>query len=323
VSHVSKGGDASASLPAHGVTALPGGVYTLGDGPAEQDRLQQQAGSLGALSEVLLDRVGIRPDGARSTLGCGPGSALGPLAARTGPGGHVTGVDLNPAHAATARDFAARRRLGNVQIVTADARRTGFPGGTFDLVHARLLMVNVPRPEEVAAEMARLAKPGGWVAALESDVTVLCYPPHPAVDRATALLRASYWLDGADPDLGRRLPHLFRDATRLAFNAAEALLAQGRIADAAALIDPLTTMPPDLDHWLAHVARAEIDLLRGDASAAAGPWQQIYAVPAGISRVDGALESAPRASEAALWAGRPAKLWPRPSRRWPCSRCRT
>jgi hypothetical protein len=50
------------------------------------------------------------------------------------------------------------------------------------------------------------------VAALESDVTVLCYPPHPAVDRVTALLRASYQLDGADPDLGRRLPRLFRDA---------------------------------------------------------------------------------------------------------------
>lgn len=205
------GGDAS-SQSAHAATALPGGVYTLGDGPAEQDRLQQQAGSLGGLNEVLLDRVGIRPGWSAVDLGCGPGGALGPLAARTGPDGHVTGVDLNPAHAATARDFAARRGLGNVQIVTADARRTGLPGGTFDVVHARLLMVNVPRPEEVAAEMARLAKPGGWVAALESDVTVLCYPPHPAVDRATALLRASYRLDGADPDLGRRLPHLFRDA---------------------------------------------------------------------------------------------------------------
>jgi ubiquinone/menaquinone biosynthesis C-methylase UbiE len=48
-----------------------------------------------------------------------------------------------------------------VRIVTADARRTGLPSGTFDLVHARLVMVNVPRPEEVAAEMARLSKPGG------------------------------------------------------------------------------------------------------------------------------------------------------------------
>ena len=55
-------------------------------------------------------------------------------------------------------------------------------------------------------------------------------------------------------------------ATVLAFNASEALLARGRTAEAAALIDPLTTGPPDRDHWLAHEARAEIDLLRGDTA---------------------------------------------------------
>ena len=54
-----------------------------------------------------------------------------------------------------------------------------------------------------------------------------------------------------------------------------------------------------------HVARAEIDLLRGDTGAAARRWQQIYAFPAHLSRVDFAYESAPRAMEAALWAGRP------------------
>ena len=94
-------------------------------------------------------------------------------------------------------------------------------------------------------------------------------------------------------------------ATMLAANAAEALLALGRTKEAAALIDPLTAGPPDRDHWLVHVARAEIDLLRGDTGAAARRWQQIYAFPAHLSRVDFAYESAPRAMEAALWAGRP------------------
>ena len=87
--------------------------------------------------------------------------------------------------------------------------------------------------------------------------------------------------------------------------AAEALLALGRTAEAAALIDPLTTTPPDRDRWLAHVNRAEIDLLRGDYSAAAGRWQLIYAFPVHRSRVDFAYESAPRAAEASLWAERP------------------
>jgi len=94
-------------------------------------------------------------------------------------------------------------------------------------------------------------------------------------------------------------------ATILAANAAEALLAQGRTAQAAALIDPLTTTPPERDYWRAQVIRAEIDLLRGDTSAAAGRWQQIYAMPVLISRADFASDAAPRAVEAALWAGRP------------------
>ena len=90
-----------------------------------------------------------------------------------------------------------------------------------------------------------------------------------------------------------------------AAHAADALLALGRTAAAAALIGPLTNMPPDGDRWLAHVIRAEIDLLRGDAGAAAERWQQIYAIPALIRRVDFAYEAAPRALEASLWARRP------------------
>jgi DNA-binding CsgD family transcriptional regulator len=97
----------------------------------------------------------------------------------------------------------------------------------------------------------------------------------------------------------------WESATTLAANTAEALLAVGRTAEAAAVIDPLTTMPPGRDHWLAHVARAEIDLLRGDIGAAASRWQLIRASPAVFSRVDFALESAQRAAEAAVWAGRP------------------
>ena len=47
-------------------------------------------------------------------------------------------------------------------------------------------------------------------------------------------------------------------------NGAEALLHQGRTAAAAALIGPLTDGPAERDTWLAHVYRAEADLLSGD-----------------------------------------------------------
>jgi DNA-binding CsgD family transcriptional regulator/tetratricopeptide (TPR) repeat protein len=94
-------------------------------------------------------------------------------------------------------------------------------------------------------------------------------------------------------------------ATLLAANAAEALLALGRTAQAATLTGPPTSMPPDRDHWLVHAIRAETDLLRGDTGAAAERWQLIYDLPATSTRADFSYEAAHRAAEASLWAGRP------------------
>jgi DNA-binding CsgD family transcriptional regulator/tetratricopeptide (TPR) repeat protein len=93
--------------------------------------------------------------------------------------------------------------------------------------------------------------------------------------------------------------------TILAVNAAESLLSAGRTAEAAALIDPLTEGPPDEDHWLAHQCRAEIDLLRGDLEAAARRRQQITALTGHVGNFEWSRESAQRAAELALWAGRP------------------
>ena len=132
-----------------------------------------------------------------------------------------------------------------------------------------------------------------------------------AINESDALLKLAQLQNAADValrglDIARQAGlEAWEMAGVVAANAAEALLALGRTAEAAALIDPLTTMPPDRDRWLAHVNCAEIDLLRGDTGAAAGRWQLIYASPGHRSRVDFAYESAPRAAEAMLWAGRP------------------
>ena len=138
-----------------------------------------------------------------------------------------------------------------------------------------------------------------WLAANESDALLKLGQYQRAADVASRGL-----------DAARQAGlQSWRVAGVVAANAAEALLAVGRTAEAAVLIDPLTTTPPDRDHWLAHVNRAEIDLLRGDTGAAAERWQLIYASPAHRSRVDFAYESAPRAVEASLWAGRPGEAF--------------
>jgi ATP/maltotriose-dependent transcriptional regulator MalT len=94
-------------------------------------------------------------------------------------------------------------------------------------------------------------------------------------------------------------------ASLLAGNASEALLALGRTAEAAALIDPLTAGPPDRDHWVIHQNRVEIDLLRGDIEAAAKRQQQVNSLISRYFSVDFARLAAQGAAELALWAGRP------------------
>ncbi|HEY3956747.1 MAG TPA: AAA family ATPase [Streptosporangiaceae bacterium] len=94
-------------------------------------------------------------------------------------------------------------------------------------------------------------------------------------------------------------------ATLLAVVACDALLARGRTADAAGLIDPLTSGAPDHDHRPAHEARAEIDLLRGDIAAATERWQQLKARVGHLGHIEEARESAERSVGLALWAGRP------------------
>jgi SAM-dependent methyltransferase len=188
-------------------------VYALGSSAGESARLVQQADELLADSAALLDRVGLRPGDAAIDLGCGPRGCLELIAARVGPTGRVIGLDADPAHTAMAADFVVRQGLRQVQIVTADARHTGLPSGSFDCVHARTLLINVPDPADVVGEMARLAKPGGWVVSVEPDTDYsMCYPPQAAFQRVCEIFPAVFGRNGADPNIGRRVPELMRQA---------------------------------------------------------------------------------------------------------------
>jgi ubiquinone/menaquinone biosynthesis C-methylase UbiE len=185
-------------------------AYALGSSLAETARLQRQAEELAADGAALLDRVCLRTGHSAIDLGCGPRGILDLLAERVAPAGRVVGLDANPAHTAMAAAFVRAQALSGVEIMTADARTTGLSSGSFDLVHAGSLLVNLPEPAEMVDEMARLARPGGWVASMEPDTEhALCHPPHPAFDRLCEIFTAVFSRDGADPWIGRRVPELF------------------------------------------------------------------------------------------------------------------
>lgn len=70
----------------------------------------------------------------------------------------------------SARRLAEQHGLA-VEFIEADATATGLPDHSFDLVHARTLLLNVQNPREMLAEMVRIAKPGGLVVVQEPDAS--------------------------------------------------------------------------------------------------------------------------------------------------------
>ena len=92
-------------------------------------------------------------------IGCGLG---GKSVAYAEAGASVTGVDLDPVHAAGALDYAAKRG-SSIDVVTGDAADLPFLEGSFDLVIANDSMEHFSRPAPALAEFARVTKSGGSV----------------------------------------------------------------------------------------------------------------------------------------------------------------
>lgn len=190
--------------------------YLLGHSEREESRLRRQSQELAHETRWLLDQigqVGVGPGARVLDLGCGPQGSLDLLAEHVGPSGTVVGLERSPETAALARAFVRERGLAGVEIVDGDARASGLPRASFDLVHARLVLVNVPEPGEIVQEMIALARPGGVVASHEADyLPHRCDPPHPSWDRLLEVYEAHSRDSGIDLFIGRRTHGLFHAA---------------------------------------------------------------------------------------------------------------
>ena len=187
--------------------------YLLGHSKPEQRRLRRQAEELRQESNSLFDRIGLRSGGRAIDIGCGPQGVLDLLSERVGSTGLVVGIERDDKSVAAARQFAAGRALKNVKVLQGDAAAVGLPGDIFDLVHARLVLVNIPNAEAVVGEMVRLARPGGMVASHEADyLPHFCDPPLRAWDRLLEIFKTYSAANGIDLFIGRRTHRLFREA---------------------------------------------------------------------------------------------------------------
>lgn len=186
--------------------------YLLGYRQAEQDRLERQADELAPDSEWLFDQIGVRTGWRVVEIGCGPRGCLGLLSRRVGSAGRVVGVERSSDQVMRARRFVEEGRFMNVEVIDADAHSLDLPDRSFDLATARLVLTNVPRPEEIVTEMVRVVRPGGFIALHEPDPTTnRCDPPLDAQDRLLQILKSYAELNGIERSIGLRVPRMLRE----------------------------------------------------------------------------------------------------------------
>jgi SAM-dependent methyltransferase len=109
------------------------------------------------VSDRIVRQVGIRPGEDVLDVACGNGNTTIPAAQA---GGRVTGVDLTPELLQAGRVAAA---AAGVQIDwrEGDAEALPFEDAQFDVVLSSFGCMFAPRHEVVAAEIARVLRPGG------------------------------------------------------------------------------------------------------------------------------------------------------------------
>ncbi|UDY37860.1 methyltransferase domain-containing protein [Dermatobacter hominis] len=137
-------------------------------------------------------------------VGCGPGTITADLAGRVAS---AVGVDSSADVVAEAeRSVADRPEVDRPSFRVADVYELPFDDGEFDVVHAHQVLQHLTDPVAALREMARVARPGGLVAARDSDYGAFTWAPEaPGVSRWLDRYRSVARSLGAEPDAGRRL----------------------------------------------------------------------------------------------------------------------
>jgi SAM-dependent methyltransferase len=152
----------------------------------------------------------LRPGANVLDVGCGAGTITVDLARRVAPG-RVLGVDAEAAVLEQARELAAEAGVDNVEFLLGDASdlttvASPGTGGRFDVVHAHQLLLHLPDPVAALRQMLACTRPGGVVAARDTDYAgMIWWPPDSRLDRWLDLYRAIAADHGGQPDAGRRL----------------------------------------------------------------------------------------------------------------------
>ena len=169
--------------------------------PEAAARFPALARAFDAGTQRHLDAIGVAAGWRCLEVGGGGGSIARWLAQRAGPTGHVLVTDIDARHLELGS-------IPEVEVRVHDIAMDPPPPASFDLVHARLVLLHVRERERALANMIAALKPGGWLVDEEFDS---CVFPDPARNPGESLLKTHVALArtlderGVDRSFGRRL----------------------------------------------------------------------------------------------------------------------
>ena len=183
-------------------------VFTDAQYVQELERLQAIEQVFDPSSRRRIQATGITAGWRCLEVGSGAGSITQWMAAAVGETGKVVAVDLDTR-------FVATLQLPNVEVLEADIRQLALEHHSFDLVHARYVLIHIPDFQVALSRMLDLLKPGGWIVVEEPDFSAAraivgaerACQSMDRVNRAILQMFANRKMDAA---LGVKLPALFQ-----------------------------------------------------------------------------------------------------------------
>lgn len=185
------------------------GPYVHGYDDREQDRLNDQAGTL---VDLLHGDTTYSAGSVVLEAGCGVGAQTVTLAARN-PGVRFVSIDVSSESIAVARHRVAEAGLTNVELRRGDIFDLAFPDEKFDHLFVCFVLEHLERPVHALRGLARVLRPGGTVTVIEGDHGSAYFSPDSAAAREAIECQVTLQhRAGGDAQIGRRLYPLLAGA---------------------------------------------------------------------------------------------------------------
>lgn len=147
--------------------------------PEEAMRLEAQAKAFEMILEKEIEILGLSANMKILDAGCGTGAVTRKMALKVWQG-NACGVDIDPLFISEAKKLALREGIENIRFELGNVDNLEYYDGTFDLSYCRLVLMHVRNPVKTIAELKRVTKKGGIVAASDiDDGGILTFPKAP------------------------------------------------------------------------------------------------------------------------------------------------